>query len=301
MTDPRDVSLRFLSGAERGKTLTLAPGQTLVFGRAGADVVLSEESVSRQHARFSHEDGALWVVDLGSTNGTFVNGTRLRDKARLAHGDRVLVGTQGLVVSAPSERAPQPSGATSEPPGRTRTMSGSIAEIPLPDVLQLLGGSRKSGVVEVRSEDRLGRVHLRRGMVARVEIVGSEGLGGVKALSRMLAWSEGTFELLQEGAPPLPPEADRDLPLQETLMEALQHMDELVAARVRLPTNDSPLRIARPLLASLADLPAADLELLRLAHNVGTVGGWLDAAPLSDAQAARILARLLEGGYLVAS
>lgn len=62
----------------------------IVVGRqADCDLVLTEGHASRKHAKLSLADGAVWLEDLGSANGTFVNGTRIAGKVRLASGDRL--------------------------------------------------------------------------------------------------------------------------------------------------------------------------------------------------------------------
>ncbi|MFP5308885.1 MAG: FhaA domain-containing protein [Actinomycetes bacterium] len=67
-------------------------GERMVAGRVGTHAIpLSDTTVSRDHAAFVLRDGAWWVVDLGSTNGTKVNGTRTTEQ-QLAHGDRVELG-----------------------------------------------------------------------------------------------------------------------------------------------------------------------------------------------------------------
>ncbi len=60
------------------RAVPLAAGRPLVVGRARpAGVVLRDASLSRQHARFELVDGAVWLEDLGSTNGTRVDGRRI--------------------------------------------------------------------------------------------------------------------------------------------------------------------------------------------------------------------------------
>lgn len=61
------------------------------------DVTIDDASVSRRHAEIRREDDALWIVDLGSTNGIEVNGRRV-ERARLGTGDRVLLGQTELRV-----------------------------------------------------------------------------------------------------------------------------------------------------------------------------------------------------------
>ncbi|HEY0942896.1 MAG TPA: FHA domain-containing protein [Steroidobacter sp.] len=61
-----------------------------VLGRqADCDVLLTEGHTSRKHARLLLADGTYWLEDLGSSNGTFVNGSRISGRARLASGDRL--------------------------------------------------------------------------------------------------------------------------------------------------------------------------------------------------------------------
>jgi pSer/pThr/pTyr-binding forkhead associated (FHA) protein len=77
----------------------IVPGSIRTIGRAtGADFIIDAALVSRVHCRLtSLPDGGLEVLDLESTNGTFVNGRRV-DSARLAHGDRLKVGRVELLV-----------------------------------------------------------------------------------------------------------------------------------------------------------------------------------------------------------
>ncbi|MDX1692068.1 MAG: FHA domain-containing protein, partial [Acidimicrobiia bacterium] len=64
-----------------------------VVGRsAAADVHLPDDDVSRQHALVWREAGAVWLVDLGSSNGTYVNGERVVDVIDLLDGDRLAFG-----------------------------------------------------------------------------------------------------------------------------------------------------------------------------------------------------------------
>jgi FHA domain len=66
---------------------------TITLGRSRAcDCVLDDPSVSRRHAEL-RRDGGLWLLrDLGSRNGTRVNGARLLDEAEVGPGDRVSFG-----------------------------------------------------------------------------------------------------------------------------------------------------------------------------------------------------------------
>ena len=81
------------AGAETGPvTLRLFPGSVKTVGRAPrADFILDAALVSRLHCRLEAGDESLDVVDLASTNGTYVNDKRV-ERARLSSGDRLRIG-----------------------------------------------------------------------------------------------------------------------------------------------------------------------------------------------------------------
>lgn len=59
------------------------------------DVILRDPATSGHHARLERRDDQFWIVDLGSTNGTFVNGEAIQEK-QLNHGDRVTIGQNAI-------------------------------------------------------------------------------------------------------------------------------------------------------------------------------------------------------------
>lgn len=81
------------------KTFRLLPDTFKTIGRAtGADFIIDDPLVSRVHCRVhAHASGPLDVTDLGSTNGTFVNGAQVTS-ATLASGDRLMVGRVELIA-----------------------------------------------------------------------------------------------------------------------------------------------------------------------------------------------------------
>jgi DNA-binding winged helix-turn-helix (wHTH) protein len=82
------------------------PAGTHFIGREPESAVWVDSSlVSRRHARLMVDDVGLTVEDLGSHNGTFVNGERLAGLRRLVHGDEIRVGSARIVVHDPSEHA----------------------------------------------------------------------------------------------------------------------------------------------------------------------------------------------------
>jgi ABC transport system ATP-binding/permease protein len=76
----------------------LSPGGIKTVGRAPrADFIVDAALVSRLHCRLEAGDNNLDVIDLSSTNGTYVNGKRVK-RARLTSGDRLRVGRVELTV-----------------------------------------------------------------------------------------------------------------------------------------------------------------------------------------------------------
>jgi Inner membrane component of T3SS, cytoplasmic domain len=59
------------------------------------DVILRDPATSGHHARLEKRGDQFWVVDLGSTNGTFVNGEAIQEK-QLNHGDRMTIGQNSV-------------------------------------------------------------------------------------------------------------------------------------------------------------------------------------------------------------
>jgi hypothetical protein len=83
------------------------PAATFEVARSGATLGRGEEnsirlndlSVSRRHARISYRQGGYWISDLGSTSGTWVDGTRLNAAGRLTVGQKIDVGVCRLTVA----------------------------------------------------------------------------------------------------------------------------------------------------------------------------------------------------------
>lgn len=83
--------LRFVDGHDVGATI-IVRRPALTVGRAlDNDIVLESAEVSRHHARIEYRGTGFHIVDLGSTNGTLVNGAPAAD-AELMHGDRITMG-----------------------------------------------------------------------------------------------------------------------------------------------------------------------------------------------------------------
>lgn len=78
-----------------GARLPLAKAVTSIGRSKECDVTLDDQSVSRRHAEVHVENGQVWILDLGSTNGTEVNGARAQ-RVQLEDGDRIVIGQTEL-------------------------------------------------------------------------------------------------------------------------------------------------------------------------------------------------------------
>ena len=88
--------LRVVSGPNAG--LTVDVDQELVIGRVDTDLAIDDDEMSSRHAVVRRHANRLQVEDLGSTNGTFVDGTRIAEPTLLGGGAEIKVGTTVLVV-----------------------------------------------------------------------------------------------------------------------------------------------------------------------------------------------------------
>ncbi len=85
-------------GPYRGVTWLLEDGETTVGRHPDDDIFLDDVTVSRHHVRMVASSGRLTVEDLGSTNGTYVNGERV-EIIELAAGDEVIIGKYHLLIA----------------------------------------------------------------------------------------------------------------------------------------------------------------------------------------------------------
>lgn len=136
MTD--SFRLVMTQGPEPGRTFTLDRDSVRLGRDPACDVVVDHPQVSRQHTRLDLRGGVVVLEDLGSTNGTFVNGVRLTTPHVLANGDTVGLGdTVTFTFHGPAVQAEEtlvgrpgavPTMPTPPPPAPTYQMPPPAAE-----------------------------------------------------------------------------------------------------------------------------------------------------------------------------
>jgi len=299
----RSYVLRFISGKYQGGEFPIAADKQILVGRSSdLDMVLVEDMVSRKHARIAMQGDQIWIEDLGSTNGTFVNGEKIK-RARLKEGDRVLIGTSILKLiagDAPRDgmdaKRELENVAQARRTSQQRTMSGSIDEVPLPDLLQLFGTSKKSGVLVIRTDDDVGRIYLKKGQISFAIINDLDDVQPLKSLYRMLTWQKGLFDLD-------PPE-EREFPnemnasVQEILIEGMRQLDEFNRIREELPDLAARVAVNGPLIPPLRDLKPEELDVLQIAHNYAVFETVLNKSLATDFETAEIVLKLIKSSYL---
>ncbi len=79
------------------REIALDPGENLIGRERDSVVWIDDESVSRRHARIVLDDSGAMLEDLGSKNGTFVRGTKVKGRARLSDQDAIKIGPASMV------------------------------------------------------------------------------------------------------------------------------------------------------------------------------------------------------------
>jgi hypothetical protein len=88
----------------------------LVIGREGVAVTIEDSELSRRHAAVRPIPGGFQIEDLGSLNGTFVNGKRIAEPTQLDSGDSIKLGQSVLEIEAAPRSAPTAASAVPAPP-----------------------------------------------------------------------------------------------------------------------------------------------------------------------------------------
>jgi sigma-B regulation protein RsbU (phosphoserine phosphatase) len=139
-----DIELH--TGTGPGRRIPIL-GKRMVIGRsAESDIFLPDIRLSRRHAEIEQRGDGCYLIDLGSTNGTYLNGERVAGEQRLQHGDTIALGDSRLVYS---ELTPDEAGGTAALLG---AQSYSIQD------LQSRTTSRSVEMVDLKRQTRILRL-----------------------------------------------------------------------------------------------------------------------------------------------
>ncbi|HJS74997.1 MAG TPA: FHA domain-containing protein [Vicinamibacteria bacterium] len=268
------------------------------------DVQLRSRRVSSYHAEILSEIDGLFLLDMGSTNGTYVNDEAVQRK-KLSSGDSIRIGEFTLSVllvprceeraaaSTPGERFPVgaagsilPFRSSSAPEVRQAGLDATLPEL-------LTGISRRSGsaILSVRIHQE-GRISLREGKIVHCEY---GAVRGKKALYRLMAQERGTYQVLElgeEGPAETIHDATEGLVVEG--MQELEALDNLVALLPPMTHElDLDERCTIPVSTLTADEIATYQELIR--YRV--VGRVLDESKLTDFTVLLSSHTLLQKGF----
>jgi CheY-like chemotaxis protein len=178
----------------------------------------------------------------------------------------------------------------------TRELRGDLAQLPVPDLLQLLATSRASGTLAIEAPGRRGSLVLDNGDLRDVTFGPASGL---KAFVRMLMLTEGPF-VFTHGA--LGSQSGETLALGPSLFEATRQLDEIGRLRSSMPeawveVRRSAAAMPESMRTKLASKPVF-AEVERLLESSRSLGALLDASVHTDADVLEVLETFRVAGLL---
>jgi len=123
------------SGPTPGKTFQLEKEETSLGRDLANDIAISDPEVSRQHAQFLMQGENIFVEDLGSTNGTFLNGERIANMQQLRAGDVVTLGENIVLIFEKTSYDPDATVVSSQPVEMPKAEPQPVP-VPQPDFQQ---------------------------------------------------------------------------------------------------------------------------------------------------------------------
>jgi pSer/pThr/pTyr-binding forkhead associated (FHA) protein len=87
-----DVTLKVLEGAKTGAKIAVKKAEFIIGRSQGCHLCAASTAISRQHCAILREEGRVAIKDLGSRNGTLVNGVKIAGETELTSGDEITVG-----------------------------------------------------------------------------------------------------------------------------------------------------------------------------------------------------------------
>lgn len=207
--------------------IRLVVGAPMVIGRSEqCDLTIPSPRVSRRHCQLGWRGDRPYLKDLGSQNGTLVNGKRIHEH-QLEDKDEIVVGPFLITYLCPDDPAQLADALDVIVDGDMKTeftpvdaMAGRIEEVTLFEVLQTLEFTKKKGTLEVHGK---GGSSAQLGVDGGAVVFARLGdLRGLDAVWSLLEWDKGTFAF----KPELARTPDIRTPITAVLLEAGRRMDE---------------------------------------------------------------------------
>lgn len=165
--------LQIVSGPRRGLNVPLYEDRPMTVGRKRGDLVLDDPLVSGAHCRIVRQDGQFVLQDLGSTNGTMVDGRLVREQV-LRPGAEITIGASRMILFLGAEPPDE------DEPGRVNPAHLEIAWLLDEELVELRGPQDKRAPADVIGQD----LRLPPGLNAVVEVVAGADAGKVFRFTR---------------------------------------------------------------------------------------------------------------------
>lgn len=278
------------------------------------DIQLRSRRVSSYHAEILTEVDGLFLRDMGSTNGTYVNDQAVR-RAKLSSGDSIRIGEFTLSVllvprgddsedgaSVPADRFSMGTVGSILAFGGSSTSSSSGEErrtgpdAPLPELLTELSRRSGSALISIRIPQEA-KILLREGAVIHCEY---GAVRGQKALYRLLTLtlSRGTYEIQE-----LPAEAPRTIhqATDDLVVEGMQQLEALDKLVAKLPPMTCEVALDENCGIPVNTLTADELETYQQLIRYRTVARVLEESAMTDFMVLFLSHALLEKGFFKAA
>ncbi len=274
------------------------------------DIQLRSRRVSNYHAEILSEVEGLFVRDMGSTNGTYVNDDVVRRK-KLRSGDCIRIGGFTLVVRlvARSDEGDTEASAKSEcfPVGATGSLlpfrgqpvspdeRRAVPERPdttLPELLTELSRRKRSALVAIRFGQDEGKIYLREGAVIHCE---HGAVRRQKALYRLLALQRGTYEIRELPSAAVPQTIHETT--DKLVEEGMQQLEALERLSAKLPPVMYEVALNESCGTPVNALTADELEIYQQLIRYQTVSRVLEESEVTDFMVLLLSHALMQKGF----
>lgn len=181
--------------------------------------------------------------------------------------------------------------AAQELRGDAREIEGSLAQLPLPDLLQIMAMNRRTGRLVLANGSERGEINLAEGRPVNARV---NDVQGEKALFRLVGWREGSFAF--HNGPP-PPRQPIERSMEDALLEGMRQSDERQRLLGFLPALNQSLALV-PDAGELIEPHPVTKEILRVLSQPRKLSELLDLADAPDLDILGALTTLIEKGVV---
>lgn len=300
-------ALVLLTGPEQDRRVSVGEGESILLGRSPeAQIVIDDIKASRRHTRCYCEDGNLKVVDLGSFNGTFVNGNRI-ERAILFAGDSLQVASLRIKVESATnklvdtqEQSAEAATNTKNGPTSGTTMGNVLSDVLTPakvaDMVKFLRERNKTGALVIHTSWGSGKIYFRKGAVFSASIEGAPHIPPEKAIQRLMRSQSGSIAYSVD--PPAPQGEEISGTLEEIIQEDANFPEVYSELEKQMPSPTAGLTIAESAITAGEDFTHDEEEVLHLVRQKGTVSHLMDHFSGTDTVAIQTLLALARHGFI---